>query len=176
MASITLYELSQYNNGILRPFVVDLDPLSSREEYLEAIQEELNSMMDTDEDSDGNRPLYEEWIVCCYEDVPASYVGAYDLSNDYWDLKRAMDENPHIDSDVWTAGIELGIPPASILDAYQGYFQSDEDFAADLADSMGFLDDMPENLRYYFDYEKFARDLMISDYIEENGYYFSRNY
>ena len=176
MANITLYELSQYNNGILRPFVIGLDRISSREEYLEAIQEELNSMIDMDEDSDGNRPLYEEWIVAGFYDVPHSYVGEYDLRDDYWEYKAAREAAPWLEEDVFAAGAELDIPPASISDAYQGYFQSDEDFAAELAESMGLLDGMPENLRYYFDYEKFARDLMISDYMEENGYYFSRNY
>jgi antirestriction protein len=176
MASITLYELSQYNNGILHPFVIDLDPLSIREEYLEAIQEELNSMIDTDEDSDGNRPLYEEWIVCCSEDVPHAYVGEYDLWDDYWELKEAMDDNPHIPEAAFFAGVSLDIPPASIPEAYQGTYDSDEDFAADLAESCGYLNAMPENLRYYFDYEKFARDLMIGDYVEDSGHYFSRNY
>lgn len=176
MASITLYELSQYNNGILRPFVIDLDPLSSREEYLEAIGSALESMMDEDESRLGYRPLYEEWIVCGYDDVPHAYVGEYDLRDDYWELKEAMDDNPHIPEAAFFAGVSLGIPPASIPEAYQGRYDSDEDFAADLAEYCGYLDDMPENLRYYFDYEKFARDLMIGDYVEDSGHYFSRDY
>ena len=175
MASITLYELSQYNNGILRPFTIDLDPLSSRDEYMEAIADDLNDMMDTDEDSDGNRPLYEEWIVADYDDIPNGYVGEYDLKDDYWELKEAMDANPHIPEAVFFAGVACDIPPASIPEAYQGYFDCDEDFAADLAESCGYLDDMPENLRYYFDYVKFARDLMIDSFMEDSGHYFSRN-
>ena len=176
MASITLYELSQYNNGILRPFMIDLDPLSSRDGYLEAIDEALTDMMDEDESRLGYRPLYEEWIVADYDDIPQGYVGEYDLKDDYWELKEAMDANPHIPEAVFFAGLSLDIPPASIPEAYQGYFRTDEDFAADLAESCGYLDDMPENLRYYFDYEKFARDLMIDSFMEDSGHYFSRNY
>ena len=176
MASITLYELSQYNNGILRPFTIDLDPLSSREEYLEAIDEALTAMMDADEEKTGIRPLYEEWIVADYDDIPQDYVWEYDLKDDYWELKEAMDANPHIPEAAFFAGVSLDIPPASIPKAYQGTYDSDEDFAADLAESCGYLDAIPENLRYYFDYEKFARDRMIDSFMEDSGHYFSRNY
>lgn len=176
MASITLYELSQYNKGILRPFTIDLDPLSSRDEYLEAIDEALTAMMDADESRLGYRPLYEEWIVADYDGIPNGYVWEYDLKDDYWELKEAMDANPHIPEAVFFAGVSLEIPPASIPEAYQGTYDRDEDFAADLAESCGYLDDMPENLSYYFDYEKFARDLMLSDFMQASGHYFSRNY
>lgn len=61
---------------------------------------------------------------------------------------------------------------SDILEAYQGEFGSDEDFAADLLDQTGDLNQIPESLRYYFDYEKFARDLMMGDYFAVNGHYF----
>jgi antirestriction protein len=35
------------------------------------------------------------------------------------------------------------------------------------------LESVPENLRYYFDFEKFSRDLMMGDYFESDGHYFS---
>jgi len=31
-------------------------------------------------------------------------------------------------------------------------------------DDLGLLSEVPENLRFYFDYEAFARDLFIGDY------------
>lgn len=46
------------------------------------------------------------------------------------------------------------------------------DYAYELVDDLGMLNDMPENLRHYFDYESFARDLEISgdvDVFEYNG-------
>lgn len=56
-------------------------------------------------------------------------------------------------------------------DAYQGEYESDEAFAEQLSDDIGMLDEVPENLRCYFDFERFARDLMM-DYFEVDGYYF----
>ena len=62
----------------------------------------------------------------------------------------------------------------AIRDAYNGKWKDEVEFTEDLVDSCGYLDQMPENLRYYFDYEKFARDLFINDYVFEDGYVFSR--
>jgi len=50
------------------------------------------------------------------------------------------------------------------------------EFAEELADSIGLLDEVPDNLKRYFDMESFARDLMINDYNEHNGHYFHNNW
>lgn len=49
-------------------------------------------------------------------------------------------------------------------EAYFGEWLTEQEFAENLVDECGLLADMPENLRYYFDYEAFARDLFINDY------------
>ncbi|WP_417625250.1 antirestriction protein ArdA [Paremcibacter congregatus] len=41
------------------------------------------------------------------------------------------------------------------------------DYAHDYIDDCGLLDTMPENLRYYFDYDAFTRDLVLSGDITE---------
>jgi len=56
-------------------------------------------------------------------------------------------------------------------ECFEGKYDSYTDFAEQLVDSIGYLDNVPENIRYYFDYEKFGRDL-LHDYWEQNGYYF----
>lgn len=57
-------------------------------------------------------------------------------------------------------------------EAYAGDYISDRDFAEDLADQTGILFELPQNLRYYFDFEAFARDLLMGDYWSVNTYYF----
>jgi antirestriction protein len=51
-------------------------------------------------------------------------------------------------------------------DAYCGRWGDEEAFAADLADE---VIDIPERIRPYFDDEKFARDLFLSDYFSERS-------
>lgn len=57
-------------------------------------------------------------------------------------------------------------------DAYSGQFDNDVDFTIQLVEDTGYLDGMPENLQNYFDYEKFARDLMYDYFSTDSGYYF----
>lgn len=55
-------------------------------------------------------------------------------------------------------------------DAYIGKYESEEDFAEEMTQDQ--LDLIPESLRYYFDYTKYARDLFLDGYIYEGGYVF----
>lgn len=59
----------------------------------------------------------------------------------------------------------------------QGEYESDRQVAEDFIDNIGGVDQLgKETATRYFDYEAFGRDLLINDYFEENGYYFSRYY
>ena len=49
-------------------------------------------------------------------------------------------------------------------DAYVGVYDSEEDFAEEIVSDCYDLDNMIGDLACYFDYEKFARDLFMSDY------------
>lgn len=55
---------------------------------------------------------------------------------------------------------------------YLGQYDSPENYARHFCDEVGFLDGIPENLKYYFDFERYANDLMISGICESDGYYF----
>jgi len=59
-------------------------------------------------------------------------------------------------------------------EAYCGEWNSEQEFADNLADET-ITGDLPEIAQLYFDYNKFARDLFISDYWSSNGYVF-RNF
>lgn len=56
-------------------------------------------------------------------------------------------------------------------DAYSGQYDSHRAFAEEIVEQCGYLDEMPEQLLGYFDYDAFARDLMFEHY-EQDGHYF----
>jgi antirestriction protein len=66
----------------------------------------------------------------------------------------------------------------SFQDAFCGRFESEVDYAESLVEETGMLLEMPENLRYYFDYKKYARDLFITDvyFHDATGCVFRRDY
>jgi antirestriction protein len=103
----------------------------------------------------------------------SSNCDSFDL--DEWaDFKEQM-SGTHLDAEVIDAYLDnCGIGGVSISDieeAYSGQFDSWEDLAYDLLESTGDINQIPESLRGYFDYEKFGRDLSY-DYFESNGHYF----
>lgn len=103
------------------------------------------------------------------------YSGADSFSMSEWvEFLEDWERFDHLEDEVIEAYFDnCGVSDLeAVSDAYQGSWGSDEDFAYDLLDQCGDLAQMPENLRFYFDYEKFARDLMMSDYFSSNGHYF----
>lgn len=90
---------------------------------------------------------YPDWIADHEQDAWEAYV---EIFGDHW-----------VDADN----------EDQFRDAYEGYHVSWEDYAYYLVDALGYLDEMPEGLRPYFDYEKFASDLQVDTH-EHNGHFF----
>ena len=53
-------------------------------------------------------------------------------------------------------------------EAYEGEYDSEKAYAEYLVDEMGILDKMG-TLSYYFDYDQYARDLFMTDYMYLDG-------
>ena len=68
-------------------------------------------------------------------------------------------------------GKEYATDAEAIMDAYYGQYESELEFAYDMAENTM---QIPAEIEPYFDYEKYARDLLITDYIFENGFVFFR--
>ena len=65
---------------------------------------------------------------------------------------------------AWAAneGTHSAVEVEDFRDAYAGEWDSLEDYARELLDDSGQLNAIPDNLRAYFDYESYARDLRLS--------------
>lgn len=60
-----------------------------------------------------------------------------------------------------------------IEESYCGYFSSHREFAEHIVDDCGLLNDIPSNLAFYFDYEKYGNDLFLSgDFWMSEGHVF----
>ena len=67
------------------------------------------------------------------------------------------------------AFIDLGGEIENFEDAFVGKYDSEEDFAYQMANECYDLDNLMGSLSYYFDYSAFARDLFIGDYVFSEG-------
>lgn len=94
------------------------------------------------------------------------------------EIKARFDEaDTHLPFEVWEAYCEnMAYQDPQVEDAeecFAGEFSSAREFAENLSDETSMLDEMPENLRYYFDFEAYGRDLLTGgDVWQENGFWF----
>lgn len=85
-------------------------------------------------------------------------------------LAEITDDNEREIVTAWLSnGMQFDLD--AMREAYIGEYSHDAAMAEDFAENCDLLGDMPENLRYYFDFEVYARDLM-NDVWEFSGYYF----
>ena len=103
-------------------------------------------------------------------DIPAKYQ---DIDSDLFEYLEFC-ENSHLDQDVIEAAVYCGIDLDNIEEAYSGSFDSDEDFARETAEQLGYINDKVSWPYTFIDWEQAAKELMY-DYSEHNGHYF-RNF
>lgn len=151
---------------------IDLESDTTHEEILETLAE--SGFIGRDEE--GN-PQYDGDLMVA--DVEGDLARAFLSKSGSFDLDGFTEalgycEDNHVPEEAVAAYIEDrgSWSRSDFEDAYCGEYESELDYAQRLVDDCGYLDDMPESLRYYFDYEKFARDLFISDYTFLNGFVF----
>ena len=146
---------------------VELDASTTWETIAEAIREKIPGA------------VVDEILCADAEGLARHFLSRYDG----FDLKGWLDwieaaEESHLEPEIVAAYCDnVGDWSAEAVeaagDSYSGTFDSLEDFAEELADSIGLLESVPEHLRYYFDLEKWGRDLFYGgDYFESEGHYF----
>lgn len=153
---------SKYNSGSIAGAWIDLEKFSDHDEFMVACRE-----LHKDEEDP-------EFMFQDFEGFPKSYYSESGIAPEVFEWLALEDHQREI-LEAYIA--IMGDDSATIEDAedcYFGHFENDEDFAQEYIDSTGMLHEVPENLRYYFDVEKFARDLMF-DFSEHGGHYFSNN-
>lgn len=85
------------------------------------------------------------------------------------------EQAPESEREAWAAyldNIGKGATYSDFQDNYIGEFNSDYEIAEEFANECGLLDEMPESLRRYFDFDAYARDLMSGDIWSNSGHYF----
>ena len=95
------------------------------------------------------------------------------IESEFFDFMELI-EQPCMNEEIVTAGLDCGLDMDDIEEAYQGEYRNDEEFAQQLADDIGALNDdalWPHN---YIDWERAAHDLMF-DYSEHDGPLFPRH-
>ena len=153
MLNIFITNLGKYNEGELVGEWVEL-PVS--EEELEAVFERI-----------GINEEYEEHFITDYEtDITGLKVGEYDSIEDLNELAETLEDLDEYEREIVEAMISEGYDLEEALEKKDDcmiYHDCNDmtDVAEQYAEETGLLDSIPENLRYYFDFEAYGRDMGI---------------
>lgn len=182
MMNIALTNLGKYNQGVLD--FVWLTLPATDEEIKEAFDKIQVSHDNTHYYSDGLGHLatndyygeYEEFFItdyeCDYMKID-EYANIETLNN----IAETVEDLEEYEMDIVKALMNDGYSLEEALDKKDDCIfypdcESMTEVAEHYADETGLLDSIPENLRYYFDFEAFGRDMSYEGHwiATDNGY------
>ncbi|MCJ8346563.1 antirestriction protein ArdA [bacterium] len=161
--SIYVASLSHYNNGELVGKWLDITDMTAEE-----IRQDILSYMDS--------LGVEEWALhdesnlgCVFSEYGMDWdrvVRFIDLCKGY-SYESVSTYVSNIGSDYFTKeGFES---------SYMGKYDSEKSFAEEYIEDSWLFDQIPSHLQYYFDYDRYANDLFITDFYFDNKFVFLRN-
>ena len=152
--------LSAYNSGRLHGCWIDaaLD--------VDDIYEEINTMLENSPASGAK-----EWTIHDYQDFGDINLSEYKCIETVTEVAEMLIEHGEVFIGVCQYYDNFREAKRVIEEDYQGEWDSLTSWAEDIIEDTGQLLTIPENLRYCFDYEKYARDAELSGdiFTIENG-------
>lgn len=162
MLSIFLTNLGKYNEGYL---IGEWVTLPVDDDKLEAVKKRI-----------GINERYEEWFITDYEtNIDGMKIDEYSNINELNEIAEMLEELNETDKEIIEVLIFEGYSINEALEKkddvmvfYNCYDM--EDVAIRHCEECGILNETPEHLRYYFDYEALGRDMFI-----EGNFIFAKN-
>lgn len=160
--SIYVGTYKKYNEGSLFGQWLDLTEYADKAEFLQACA----GLHADEEDPEF---MFQDW-----EGINDKYISESSISDDFFEFQA---NTADFDEDK-LAAYETFISVfgnddiSTFEDSFQGAYDSEEDFTYQLVEDCGYLANVPATVANYFDYEKFSRDLFMSDYHYDNGFVF----
>lgn len=117
-----------------------------------------------------------EFMAQDYENFPEEWYTEGFMSREQFEHIQEFAELDEDEREAYEAFLDVRCDSHISIDdfreAYQGEWDSEEEFARYIVDECGMLDNVPESLKDYFDFERYADDLFRYDYDFQDGYVF----
>lgn len=154
----------KYNCGSIFGMWLDLTTFSDYDEFCAVCR-----FLHRDEDDP-------ELMCQDYENFPEVWYSEDIMSEDIFDLIQEFAELDENEREAYEAFLDLKCESDLSVDdfreAYCGEWDSEEEFARNIVEECGMLDNVPESLMDYFDFERYADNLFCWDYDFQDGYVF----
>lgn len=170
MLKIFLTNLGKYTEGELIGRWIEL-PYTNKE--FEAVKEKIGISDEPDE----NGNYYEEYFITDYEtDIYGLTVGEYDDLDELNELAETLENLDEYEREIVEAMISEGYTLEDAMNSKEDcmiYYNCADmaDVAEEYVEETGLLESIPENLRSYFDFEAFGRDMSFEGHFvfTDNG-------
>lgn len=159
MARVYVGTYAKYASGSIAGAWIELDGMDE-EEFLEAC-----AALHSDE-------VDPEYMLQDHESIPAALFSESGLDSDFWDYV-SFDDNNDGEAKAAYVNNHHAWNESDFEKTFQGAFETKLDFVYEIVESSGMLDDVPEVLKRYFDYEAYGRDLFCDGYSLVDGFVFS---
>ena len=158
-AEIRIYVacLAAYNGGRLHGAWV------SAEQDADGIQADVDAML-----AASPEPSAEEWAIHDSEGFHGMTIDESESFEHVAELAEVLSEHGAAYAAYADVVGEHYANVGGFEDAYRGEWDSEEAYAIDYIESTGVLDSMPDNLRHYFDWAAWTRDLFM-DYVSADS-------
>ena len=156
--SIYVGTYAKYNEGSLFGAWIDVTDLT---------EEEFNQKcIELHQDEEDPEFMFQDFEA---NGVLKEFISEGGIDSDFWEMKENLNELSDNEIEAFDIFICNG-HPADIYkfqDAYRGHcneYNIEQAFGEQIAEEMGYIQEIPEHLRYYFDFEAFGRDLLMTDF------------
>lgn len=150
----------KYNSGSIKGAWLDLTDYADQYEFYDACLE-LHA------DESDPELMFQDW-----ENIPAEFIHESGISAEFWDYQETV-ENSHLESEVFDAGMKLGIAWEQIEDRYRGHFWTPREFTQDYLEQNGMYDELPDWAIGSFDEDRYYESTLRHEFMEEGGHYFN---
>lgn len=143
--------LASYNSGILHGRWIDATLGAGH------IWQEIKAMLAASPIEDA-----EEWALHDYEGFEGVQLSEYQGVESIVEIAEFIQGNSELGAQVLAHHCgDLEAAKVAIEDHYAGCYRSVAEFAEEMTEQSG--TEIPENLRFYIDYDAMARDMLIND-------------
>lgn len=152
---------AKYNAGSIQGAWLDLEDYADAGEFYAAARRLHNDEPDPE-------LMFQDW-----EGFPAGMVSESSIDADAWEWLALDDDDKELLA-VYRENISNDGTIDDARDSYQGQYWSAADWAENYLGETGCLAEIPEGLRYYFDFAAYARDAGIT-FVRYAGYVWAFN-
>lgn len=160
MAHVYVGTYAKYNNGSISGKWLDLEDYVDHDDFIEACRE-------LHKDEEDPELMFQD-----FEGFPEEYYNESSIDPQVWEWLELDDDERNLVS-AYLEGTSSSDYLSTTLKTAQeklvGVGDSAKEVIEQWADDVGILNEVPDNLKYYFDWDNYTRDILASDCFEVEG-------